>query len=107
MNFFVQALPALADNELAPAITLICKLASETSSSCNEAVKVVRKRVRGRHDTMIGSLEAIRLAVNQYTDIAQEMLVDIDTDCKNAKPMTEVQFQSQNLIFCILTHRHL
>ena len=80
----VQALPALQDNELAPAIGLIFKLASETSSACAEAVKTVRNRVKKRQDALQGSLEAIRLAVNHHQDVAQEMLVDIDADCKAA-----------------------
>ena len=88
-----QALPALADSELAPAIGLIFKLASETSFSSAEAVKTVRQRVKQRRpDTLTGSLEAIRWAVNHHLDVAQEMLVDIDSECKSAKPLSEVGF---------------
>lgn len=93
----MQALPALADNELAPAIGLIFKLASETSFSSAEAVKTIRHRVKQRHpDALAGPLEAIRLAVNHHLDVAQEMLVDIDSECKHAKPLSEV---SQHLNF--------
>ena len=92
-EYLLQALPALADSELAPAIGLIFKLASETSSSCSDAVRTVRQRVKKR-DALPGALEAIRFAVNHQPDIAQEMLIDIDADCKNAKPLSDVCFLS-------------
>ena len=52
---YSQALPALADTELAPAIGLIFKLADETSASCAEAVKTVRRRVKKRQEALPGN----------------------------------------------------
>ena len=87
----LQALPALSDSELAPAVGLILKLASESQGSRGQAVHVVRQKARSCPEVGGGSLDAIRLAVTQHEDIASAMLADIDADCRQAKPATSTE----------------
>lgn len=87
----LQALPALTDSELAPAVGLILKLASESQGLRTQAVQTVRRKVRSCPEVSIGTLDAIRLAVNQHEDIATAMLADIDAGCRAAKPATSME----------------
>lgn len=87
----MQALPALSNAELAPAVGLILKLASESQASRSQAVHTVRRKVRQGLEVSSGTLDAIRLAVIQHEDIASAMLADIDADCRQAKPASNLE----------------
>ncbi|KAK9829646.1 hypothetical protein WJX72_007078 [[Myrmecia] bisecta] len=80
----LESLPALSESELPPAVGLVLKLASDSPKVRSEAVGAVRQRVRSAHAETVtpGTLDALRLAVTQYKEVAQAMLADIDASCK-------------------------
>lgn len=85
-TFMLQALPSLSDLELPPAVGLILKLSSESEGFREAVVHAVRSRVREhRASTTSGTLDAVRLAVNQHPGIAAAMLADIDAECRSSK----------------------
>ena len=90
----LQALPALSESELPPAVGLVLKLASEAPASCTHAVHVVHSRIKSRPDVSPGTLDAVRLAVSQHMDIAQAILADIDSECRSSKPASPVEVGS-------------
>ena len=82
----MQALPALSDTELPPAVGLVLKLASESPASRAAAVHTVRRRMKAQAGVSGGTLDAVRFAVTRHADIATTVLADIDADCRSAKP---------------------
>ena len=70
---------------------LILKLASESQTSRSQAIQTVRRKVRQGPEVSSGTLDAIRLAVIQHEDIASAMLADIDSDCRQAKPASNLE----------------
>jgi hypothetical protein len=82
----LQSIASLSDSELAPAVGLVLKLASESTFSRTAAVHSVRQRVNSRPEVAGGTLDAIRLAVTQHSEVAIAMLADIDSDLRNSKP---------------------
>lgn len=104
-----QALSSLSETEMAPAVGLILKLASEAGGSREKAVRTVRSSIRGQAEPSNGTLDAVRLAVAQHPDVAAAMLADIDADCRAVKiaaPMEVRRFafraqQSRRLGSCV------
>lgn len=106
-NFLLQALSSLPETELPPAVGLALKLASETESSRPAAIHAVRTRIRAQRDTANGTLDAVRLAMSQHSEVAAAMLADIDSECRTAKSASPMEVCGRPCIRKLLFRRGL
>jgi hypothetical protein len=75
----LEALPTLSESELPPAVGLVLKLSCESGSARASAVRTVRERVEAAGSTVsAGTIDAIRLAVQQHPAVAAAFLADIE-----------------------------
>jgi hypothetical protein len=86
----LEALPALSDAELPPAVGLVLKLAAGGGAACAPAARAVRARLRGSGGAggappPPGALDALRLAVAQHADVAAALLADVATEARGAR----------------------
>lgn len=90
----MQALPSLSEGELAPAVGLVLKLASESAPARGPAAAAVRRRLRASPGgASAATLEALHLAVRQSDAVALALLADIDAECRTGRspqPGTQV-----------------
>jgi hypothetical protein len=76
----VQVADRVPDNELAPAVNLLFKVAGTQSTLCSQVMRVVRRRLsRGITGHVLGDLQRALLA-NQ--DFALVFLHNVEEDCR-------------------------
>jgi hypothetical protein len=79
----LDAMPSLSEMELPPAVGLVLKLAAESGCHCTATVKMVRQRVAVSGRTVsTGTMDALRVAVQQHGSVAAAMLEDIEEDVR-------------------------
>lgn len=82
----LDALPSLSEAELPPAVGLVLKLASQSDRARPAAVQAVRKRLEAAGSAVsAGTLDAVRLAVQQHPTIAAAFFADIDEGLRTAQ----------------------
>lgn len=101
----VEALPYLSDTELPPAVGLVLKLSSSSSSCRAAAVKAVRQRVRqapAGEGVSQGTVDALRLAVMQHHAVASAMLHEMDAECRSAKSPAAAPASDMEMLLDVL-----
>ena len=84
------------ESELPPAVGLILKLASESATARSPAACAVRSCLRASPGGVsAGTLDALRLAVQQSDAIATALLADIDVQCRAGRgPLSDAQVRT-------------